>query len=214
MGISGVKKRFWKKSSEVLGHAIGHTGTVRKIRGKLIAEYTVPASGYKTKEEIVAEEMRGTIKHAEMCSEVRILTHRIGEVQNLADPVLQRRSCAALLAKKYAREHFRLGQIYSALKKRELTDGECADVERILGEWGLAACRGERPVGDGEQDGPNSGLRADQVRGAAPGGDEAAPDRDPVEEDLEHAGLHDAPGGDVPDDPFPDSGLELECDDE
>ena len=192
MGISGVKKRFWKKSSEVLGHAIGHTGQVKKIRGKLIAEYTVPSSGYKTKEEIVAEEMRGTIKHAEMCSEVRILTHRIGEVQNLADPVLQRRSCAALLAKKYAREHFRLGQIYSALKRRELTDAECADVERILRDWNSAT--GRRVGAQGNVGPGGAGDVPDQVRGAASDALGADPGRAPAEEDSGHADLPGEPG--------------------
>lgn len=68
----------------------------------------------------------------EFCSEVRRLTDRVGEVLNLKDKESQRRSLAALLAKKHWKPRTQLSRLYSLSKTRELTLKECLDVFRLV----------------------------------------------------------------------------------
>lgn len=77
-----------------------------------------------------------------MSSPVRFPKERIGELANLPDPVEQRRSQAAILAKKYSTEHYRLAQIYSRISRDFLSEAECNDVFRIVG--GLLGSKSER----------------------------------------------------------------------
>ena len=63
---------------------------------------------------------------------VRILSHRVGELANLPDPETQRRSCAAILAKKHCEHSQRLRNIYNAMARRELTLDEIDSVFAII----------------------------------------------------------------------------------
>ena len=65
------------------------------------------------------------------CSHVRHLTGRNGEVLNLSNKEHQRKSLAALLAKKNWTERSRLSQLYSISKTRELSMQECSEIFRI-----------------------------------------------------------------------------------
>lgn len=74
---------------------------------------------------------RGLIPHS-LSSPVRVLTERVGELANFSDSLKQKRSCAAILAKKYAESHQKLRNVYNAMQGRELTEAECDAVFFIL----------------------------------------------------------------------------------
>lgn len=108
---------------------------------------------------------------------VRILTHRVGEVANLADPVANQRSKAAILAKKYFEQSQKLRNIYNASQKRELKPEEVATVFAIwenlkngLFETELAGTGSEPPGGlDPTGGGPGG---EDAQEGGGHGGDD------------------------------------------
>lgn len=67
-------------------------------------------------------------------SPVRFPKERLGEVVNLANPEEQRRSVAAILAKKYKETNQALKNVYNASISRELSEKECSLVFRIMEE--------------------------------------------------------------------------------
>lgn len=69
----------------------------------------------------------------DFCSTVKVLTDRVGEVINLTNREAQRRSLAALLARKHWLPRTRLSQLYAISKQRELTMKECCDIFRLVG---------------------------------------------------------------------------------
>jgi hypothetical protein len=110
---------------------------------------------------------------------VRILTERIGEVANLSNPYDNRRSIAALLAKKYFERHQRLRNIFNAGQGRELTEREVNEVFELWGR--IRAGEFAQPDRD-ERGAPQDAVDPPECADTLPG--DAAPcPPEPDEED-------------------------------
>lgn len=127
---------------------------------------------------------------------VRVIKERIGEVQNLKDPIAQERSVCALLARKYRLESSFLASINAgAVTKRELSLKECQKIREVVEQ----IKRGESPNAEISED--TSGDRGGAVLCAQPApSDGVLPEWDPGEE---------RPGGNADD--SPDSGGGDDC---
>lgn len=66
---------------------------------------------------------------------VKVTEFKAGEkVANLPDSLENRRSVAAMLAKKYRREHPKLAAAYASMKKRALDDSEVELIFSLVGK--------------------------------------------------------------------------------
>lgn len=134
------------------------------------------------------------IERDQRSSAVRFPKERIGELAILPCPAANKRSCAAILAKKYFSVNQFLRNIYSAMQHRELTEKECDAVFRTIEGLGangvLEPGSGEGGVRAGCPDraGADSNEGDHDLEGEAPGGgaDIPAGDVSPSEENEEH----------------------------
>jgi len=107
-------------------------------RGKgLHAEITLPSSsGWYSSAERLAYKLKQEMDKKIHSGAVRVLDQMRGEVRNLADPLLQLRSIAAIFVKKYRFASLPIANFYPALRKRELTKAECEEIVGIVSRLG------------------------------------------------------------------------------
>jgi len=125
------------QATSVGGHSLIFDRIERK-RGKAATVQFVAASGnhFFDPNTAISKMVRDQMKQDSLMGPVIRIEARIGEIANLPDPEEQRRSCAAILAKKYQDRSQRLRNLYNAMHRRILSEEECADVFRIVANFG------------------------------------------------------------------------------
>lgn len=130
--------------------------------------------------------IRSQMEKDRMSGPVRFLEHRKGEIANLADPEMQMRSCAAILARNYRGTSQKMLDLYNSSLKRELSGAQCALVFALVGQLGKDGRYGDvfLPVGvpadagrygarvpeaAGEADAPGEGDGVGEIPGVHPG---------------------------------------------
>lgn len=112
---------------------------IEKKRGKATTVQFVASAGnhFYDPNTAIFKMVRDQLRKDSLMGPVKVLLERRGELANLPDPEEQRRSCAAILAKKYQDVSQRLRNIYNAMHRRILSEQECADVFRIVARLGV-----------------------------------------------------------------------------
>ncbi len=105
-------------------------GTARYKTGRSTTVDLKMAGRFYSPGEILSKVLKEALEKANRINPVRLYPERVGELALLGDPQANLRSIAAILVKKYHRVCAPLGSLYTAIRKRELTQEECHEVLR------------------------------------------------------------------------------------